>query len=85
MNFPLQHLPDIFRGLKFYIPDTVEKKDQLRRYIIAYPFILIQTSVCQEISCCAITIRCLFSTAFPFCNNRDIYYIGTVSHLDYQY
>lgn len=38
--FILQPLPDIFVGIQVGIPDTVVKVADMRRYIIAYPFII---------------------------------------------
>lgn len=33
------HLPDIFSGMCFYVPETAQKSKLLGRYIVAYPFV----------------------------------------------
>ena len=36
VNFDTQNLPDVFVGMKFYLPSSLPNRDQLYRYIIAY-------------------------------------------------
>ena len=34
-------LPDVFKGMSFYIPSETENLKLLKRYIIAYPFLML--------------------------------------------
>ena len=67
-----QHLPDVFRGMKFYVPDTIEDRAVMCRYIIAYPLRHL-LFVFRRFLCVAVLINVNESTPIVVGQRFEIY------------